>query len=77
MPSSLLGRALYWLSLHLLTLSVSGFGTSVSTGRALQAGFDGLETIVLRFCIRPVNEAASRLAITDIRAHPISFSERH
>jgi hypothetical protein len=70
------GHALYWLSLHLLTLSVSGFDTSVWTGRALQAGFDDLETIVLRFCIRPVNEAASLLAIMDIRAHPISFSER-
>jgi hypothetical protein len=43
MPSSLLGCALYWLSLHLLTLSVSGFGTSVWTGRALQAGFDDLD----------------------------------
>jgi len=30
----------------------------------------------LRFCIRPLNEAASLLAIMDIRAHPISFSER-
>jgi hypothetical protein len=76
LPSSLLADALYWLSLHQLTLSVSGFGTSVWTGRAFQAGFDDLETIVLRFCIRPVNEAASLLAIMDIRAHPISFSER-
>jgi hypothetical protein len=73
---SLLADALYWLSLHLLTLSVSGFGTSVWTSRALQAGFDDLETIVLRFCIGPVNEAASLFAIMDIRAHPISFSER-
>jgi hypothetical protein len=51
-------------------------GTSVWTGRALQAGFGDLETLVLRFCIRPLNEAASLLAIMDIRAHPISFSER-
>src|ERR1700720_725514 len=54
----------------------SGSGTFVWTGRALQAGFDDLETIVLRFCIRPLSEAASLLAIMDIRAHPISFSER-
>ena len=32
--------------------------------------------LVLRFCIRPLNGAASLLAIMDIRAHPISFSER-
>jgi hypothetical protein len=35
-----------------------------------------LEMIVLRFCIRPLLGAASLLAIMDIRAHPISFSER-
>jgi len=38
-------------------------GTFVCTGRALQAGFGDLETLVLRFCIRPLNEAASLLAI--------------
>jgi hypothetical protein len=32
--------------------------------------------LVLRFCIRPVNGAFVLLAIMDIRAHPISFSER-
>jgi hypothetical protein len=31
---------------------------------------------VLRFCIRPLNGAFLLLAIMDIRAHPISFSER-
>ena len=37
---------------------------------------DDLEKLVLRFCIRPVNGAFVLLAIMDIRAHPISFSER-
>jgi hypothetical protein len=32
--------------------------------------------LVLRFCIRPLNGALPLLAIMDIRAHPISFSER-
>jgi hypothetical protein len=58
------------------TAHESAIGTFVWTGRALQAGFGDLETLVLRFCIRPLNEAASLLAIMDIRAHPISFSER-
>jgi len=30
----------------------------------------------LRFCIRPLNGTFVFLAIMDIRAHPISFSER-
>jgi hypothetical protein len=32
--------------------------------------------LVLRICIRPLHGAFGLLAITDIRAHPISFSER-
>ena len=32
--------------------------------------------LVLRFCIRPLHGAFVLLAIMDIRAHPISFSER-
>jgi len=32
--------------------------------------------VVLRFCIRPLHGAFVLLAIMDIRAHPISFSER-
>jgi hypothetical protein len=32
--------------------------------------------LVLRFCIRPLLGAASLPAIMDIRAHPISFSDR-
>jgi hypothetical protein len=32
--------------------------------------------LVLRICIRPLHEAFVLLAIMDIRAHPISFSER-
>ena len=49
---------------------------SVWTGRVLQAKCDGWRRLVLRFCIRPVNGAFVLLAIMDIRAHPISFSER-
>ena len=40
-----------------------------------QAKCDGWRQLVLRFCIRPVNGAFMLLAIMDIRAHPISFSE--
>ena len=32
--------------------------------------------LVLRICIRPLHGAVELLAIMDIRAHPISFSER-
>src|SRR6202011_2123284 len=32
--------------------------------------------LVLRICIRPLHGAFMLLAIMDIRAHPISFSER-
>jgi hypothetical protein len=49
---------------------------SVWTGRVLQARSDEWRRLVLRFCIRPLNGAVLLLAIMDIRAHPISFSER-
>jgi len=49
---------------------------SVWTGRVLQARCDEWRRLVLRFCIRPLNGAVLLLAIMDIRAHPISFSER-
>jgi len=49
---------------------------SVWTGRALQAGCEQMEGVVLRICIRPLHGAFVFLAIMDIRAHPISFSER-
>jgi hypothetical protein len=55
---------------------MSAIGTTVWTGRALQVRFDDLERLVLRFCIRPVNGTFVFLAIMDIRARPISFSER-
>jgi len=48
----------------------------VWTGRVLQARCDEWRRLVLRFCIRPLNGAVLLLAIMDIRAHPISFSER-
>jgi len=49
---------------------------TVWTGRVLQARCERWRGLVLRFCIRPVNRAFMLLAIMDIRAHPISFSER-
>ena len=49
---------------------------TVWTGRALQAGCEQMEGVVLRICIRPLHGAFVLLAIMDIRAHPISFSER-
>ncbi len=49
---------------------------TVWTGRVLQARCDEWRRLVLRFCIRPLNGAVLLLAIMDIRAHPISFSER-
>jgi hypothetical protein len=49
---------------------------TVWTGRALQAEFKKWRGLVLRICIRPFHEAFVLLAIMDIRAHPISFSER-
>jgi hypothetical protein len=54
----------------------SGSGTTVWTGRVLQARCERWRGLVLRFCIRPVNRAFVLLAIMDIRAHPFSFSER-
>ncbi len=35
-----------------------------------------MKGLVLRFCIRPLDGAVVPLAIMDIRAHPISFSDR-
>ena len=32
--------------------------------------------LVLRFCIQPLHGGFMLLAIMDIRAHPISFSEK-
>ena|SRR5260370_39977560 len=52
------------------------FNPSVWTGRALQAESEKMEGLVLRICIRPLHGAFVHLAIMDIRAHPISFSER-
>jgi len=49
---------------------------TVWTGRVLQAECERWRGLVLRFCIRPVNGAFVLLAIMDIRAHPLSFSER-
>ena len=57
----------------------SGIGTSVWTGRALQAESDDLEiwrSQVLHFCIRPLNGTFVSLAIMDIRARSISFASR-
>jgi hypothetical protein len=61
---------------HMLASSFSGFDPTVWTGRALQAGCEQMEGVVLRICIRPLHGAFVLLAIMDIRAHPISFSER-
>ena len=55
---------------------MSAHGTSVWTGRALQAKCEFWRVLVLRICIRPLHGAFVLLAIMDIRAHPISFSER-
>ena len=54
----------------------STHGPSVWTGRALQAENGDLEKLVLRFCIRPIDEAFELLAIMDIRARSISFTSR-
>ena len=50
-------------------------GTSVWTGRVLQAGFDDLETIGLALLYPALEWSVWLLAIMDIRAHPISFSK--
>jgi hypothetical protein len=55
---------------------MSTFDPTVWTGRVLQAGCERWRVLVLRFCIRPVSRALVLLAIMDIRAHPLSFSER-
>ena len=49
------------------------FKLADGTGRALQAGCEQMEGVVLRICIRPLHGAFVLLAIMDIRAHPISF----
>ena len=53
---------------------MSPIGPSVWTGRALQAESDDLEKLVLRICIRPIDGAFELLAIMDIRARSISFT---
>ena len=45
----------------------------VRTGRAVQSECGKWKGLVLRICIRPLNGAFVLLAVTDIRAHPISF----
>jgi len=59
----------------MLVPSSSQVDPSVWTGRALQAESEW-RGLVLRICIRPLHGAFVLLAIMDIRAHPISFSER-
>jgi hypothetical protein len=54
----------------------SGHGTTVWTGRALQVGFDDLEAIGLALLYPALIGTFVFLAIMDIRARPISFSER-
>ena len=51
-------------------------GPSVWTGRALQAESSERQWLVLRFCIRPIGWSRSLLAIMDIRARSVSFSDR-
>jgi hypothetical protein len=55
--------------------SFTGNDPTVWTGRALQAECDDLEMIGLAHLYRPLHGAFMLLAIMDIRAHPISFSE--
>jgi hypothetical protein len=68
------------MSTHLLCISASerlaAFGPFVWTGRALQGENDDLEKLILRICIRPIDEAFELLAIMDIRARSISFASR-
>ena len=59
-----------------LTVGLPAQRAIARTGRALQAGCEQMEGVVLRICIRPLHGAFVLLAIMDIRAHPISFSER-
>jgi len=54
----------------------SGSGATVWTGRVLQARCERWRGLVLHICIRPVSRALVLLAIMDIRAHPLSFSNR-
>ena len=55
---------------------MSANGTSVWTGRALQAESDDLEVIGLALLYPALEGTFAFLAIMDIRAHPISFSEK-
>src|SRR6478735_7880590 len=55
---------------------MSACGTSVWTGRALQAESDDLEVIGLALLYPALERNVVFLAIMDIRAHPVSFSER-
>ena len=41
----------------MLALSFSGFDPTVWTGRAVQAGCEQMEGVVLRICIRPLHGA--------------------
>jgi len=59
-----------------LQLLTAGFGTTVWTGRALQAESDDLEVIGLALLYPALERNVVFLAIMDIRAHPVSFSER-
>ena len=59
--------------LHVLR---SQSGTTVWTGRALQVRFDDLEVIGLALLYPALEWNVVFLAIMDIRARPISFSER-
>jgi hypothetical protein len=54
----------------------SGIGPTVWTGRALQAKNDDLEKVGLALLYPARERNVLFLAIMDIRARPISFSER-
>ena len=55
-----------------------GFGMSALYGPIVRCkpNVKKWRGLVLRICIRPLHGAFVLLAIMDIRAHPISFSER-
>ena len=55
---------------------MSPIGPSVWTGRALQVESDDLEIIGLAHLYPALERNVVFLATMDIRAHPISFSER-
>ena len=64
------------ISADFAALHESVSGTSVWTGRALQAESDDLEVIGLALLYPALERNVVFLAIMDIRAHPVSFSER-